>query len=145
MAEEGQDGTSLGELRLSFKEGKPKDWKWQSHVIDSKVKEDRHVAGLVARVRAPFVSGPAFTTHVNPFHGGTLETPIDTVVGYTQVGLHRSNFSDEVLPGVIEGTAQDFLTDAFRAGRRRPSPRLSAPDGSEGAPGRHPVSRRSGA
>jgi 2',3'-cyclic-nucleotide 2'-phosphodiesterase (5'-nucleotidase family) len=115
VVEEGQDGTNLGELRLTFKKGKLKDWKWKSHVIDSRIKEDRHIAGLVAKVRGPFVSGPAFTDHVNPFHGGTLATPIDTVVGYTQVGLHRSNFSGEALPGVIEGTSHDFLTDAFRA------------------------------
>ena len=115
VVEEGQDGTNLGELRLTFKRGQLKDWKWKSHVIDSTIKEDPVIAAKVAEIRAPFVSGPDFVPHDNPFHGGTLATPIDTVVGYTRVGLHRSNFSDEDLPGVIEGTSHDFLTDAFRA------------------------------
>lgn len=115
VVEEGQDGTNLGELRLTFKRGQLKDWKWKSHVIDATIKDDPMIAAKVAEVRAPFVSGPQFTTHVNPFHGGTLKTPIDTVLGDTRVGLHRSNFSNEVLPGVIEGTSHDFLTDAFRA------------------------------
>ncbi|MFZ0788273.1 MAG: 5'-nucleotidase C-terminal domain-containing protein [Chromatiaceae bacterium] len=115
VVEEGQDGTNLGELRLTFKRGQLKDWKWKSHVIDSTITEDPVIAAKVAEIRATFVSGPDFIEHVNPFHGGTLATPIDTVVGYTKVGLHRSNFSDEDLPGVIEGTSHDFLTDAFRA------------------------------
>ena len=114
VVEEGQDGTNLGELRLTFKRGQLKDWKWKSHVIDSTIQEDPIIAARVAQIRAPFVAGPDFTTHINPFHGGTLATPIDTVIGHTQVGLHRSNFSSEDLPGVIEGTSHDFLTDAFR-------------------------------
>lgn len=114
VVEEGQDGTNLGELRLILKDGKLHKWKWKSHVIDSTIKEDKHIAALVAKARAPFVAGPDFTPQVNPFHGGTLTTPIDTVIGYTEVGLHRSNFSTEDLPGVIEGTSHDFLTDAFK-------------------------------
>jgi 2',3'-cyclic-nucleotide 2'-phosphodiesterase (5'-nucleotidase family) len=114
VVEEGQDGTNLGELRLTMKDGKLHDWKWKSHVIDATIKPNRKIAKLVAQIRAPFVSGPGFTTHVNPFHGGTLKTPIDTVVGNTEVGLHRSNFSHEDMPGAIEGTSHDFLTDAFR-------------------------------
>ena len=72
------------------------------------------IAAKVAEVRKPFVSGPDFQPHLNPISGVTLATPIDTILGYTNVGLHRSNFSHEDLPGVIEGTSHDFLTDAFR-------------------------------
>jgi 2',3'-cyclic-nucleotide 2'-phosphodiesterase (5'-nucleotidase family) len=114
VVEEGQDGTNLGELRLTLKDGKLRQWKWKSHVIDSTIRENRKIAALVAKARAPFVSGPDFMPHVNPFHGGTLETPIDTVIGQTEVGLHRSNFSQDDMAGVVEGTAHDFLTDAFR-------------------------------
>ena len=114
IVEEGQDGTNLGELRLTFRNGRLEGWKWKSHVIDSTIKEDPFIAAKVAQIRAPFVAGPEFTPQVNPFHGGTLMTPIDTVIGYTQVGLHRSNFSDEDLPGVVEGTSHNFLTDAYR-------------------------------
>jgi sulfur-oxidizing protein SoxB len=43
-----------------------------------------------------------------------LTTPIDTVVGQTAVGLHRSNFSHETLPAVVEGSSADFISDVFR-------------------------------
>jgi 2',3'-cyclic-nucleotide 2'-phosphodiesterase (5'-nucleotidase family) len=67
-------------------------------------------------VRSPLVSGPAFKPGViaNPFSGALLRYPIDTVVGQTEVPLHRSNFSNERMPAVIEGSSHDFLADAFR-------------------------------
>jgi len=68
----------------------------------------------VAEVRRPFVEG-TFVDQINPFSGAVLKTPIDTVIGSTDIGLHRSNFSHEDLPGQIEGTSHDFLTDAYRA------------------------------
>lgn len=65
--------------------------------------------------RSTFVAGPYFTQHVSPFNGSKLKRPIDSVVGYTAVPLHRSNFAHETMPGVIEGSSHDFLTDAFKA------------------------------
>ena len=115
IVEEGQDGTVVGELVLTVKAGKVARWSWKSHVIDDRIPEDMRIAALVARERETFVSGPKFTRHVNPFNGTPLARPIDTVVGRTKVALHRSNFSGEPMPAVIEGTAHDFLTDAFRA------------------------------
>lgn len=115
IAEEGQDGTNLGELRLILKDGRLHDWKWKSHVIDSTIKEDKKIAALVAQVRKPFVAATFQTGLVNPFNNAILRMPIDTVLGNTAVGLHRSNFTREGMDGVIEGTSHDFLTDAFRA------------------------------
>ncbi len=115
IVEEGQDGTVLGELRLVVDHGKLKSWDWKAHTIDSRILENEMIAKEVARVRKSFVAGPDFKQHVNPFNGTLLPRPIDTVVGQTQVGLHRSNFSHENMPAVIEGSSHDFLTDAFRA------------------------------
>jgi 2',3'-cyclic-nucleotide 2'-phosphodiesterase (5'-nucleotidase family) len=115
IVEEGQDGTIVGELVLTVKDGKIARWNWKSHTIDNRVPENGRIAALVAKERETFVSGPRFTPHVNPFNGTPLARPIDTVVGQTKVALHRSNFSGEPMPAVIEGTAHDFLTDAFRA------------------------------
>ncbi|MDH5288052.1 MAG: 5'-nucleotidase C-terminal domain-containing protein [Betaproteobacteria bacterium] len=115
IVEEGQDGTVVGELVLAVKAGKIERWSWKSHRIDDSIPESARIAALVARERASFVSGPQFKPHVNPFNGTALARPIDAVVGHTQVALHRSNFSGEPMPAVIEGTAHDFLTDAFRA------------------------------
>lgn len=64
VVEEGQDGTNLGELRLTFKAGELKDWKWKSHVIDSTIREDPDIAAKVDEVRAPFVAGQIGRAHV---------------------------------------------------------------------------------
>ena len=115
VLEEGQDGTVLGELSVNVRDGKMAKWKFKAHNIDSQIKEDKTIAALVKEVRKSFVIGPDFKTHVNPFNNTVLTRPIDTVVGYTKVGLYRGNFTDENMPGVIEGSSHDFLADAFRA------------------------------
>lgn len=115
IVEEGQDGTVLGELSLTVKNGKVEKWDWTSHTIDDRIVENRKIARKIANVRKTFVKGPNFTQHVNPFNGAKLARPIDTVVGYTKVPLHRSGFSHEDMPAVIEGSSHAFLTDAFRA------------------------------
>ena len=114
IIEEDQDGTALGELTLKVKDGRPEKWEWKLHTIDDRIAENKRVAARIAEVRKTFVSGPHFKQHVNPFNGTRLPRPIDTIVGYTKVPLHRSNFSHEEMPAVIEGSAHDFLTDAFR-------------------------------
>ena len=114
IVEEGQDGTRLGELTLKVGNGKVLSWNWTSHAIDDRLVENKRVAARVAAVRKSFVTGPDFRQHLNPFNGTRLARPIDTVVGYTKVALHRSNFSHEDMPAVIEGSSHDFLADAFR-------------------------------
>ncbi len=81
--------------------------------------DDPATAALVAEQRAPFLSGPQFQPHVNPISGYVLDTPIDTPVGLTAIGLFRGNFANGVRlgfpDGVLEGTSHDLITDAFRA------------------------------
>lgn len=115
LAEEGQDGTMLGSLRIEVKNKAVKTWKWIPVRVDSSIAEDPAVKAKVEEVRRGFIAGPGFTPHVNPFNGSKLKRPIDTVVGHTKVGLHRSNFARESMPGVIEGSSHDFLTDAFKS------------------------------
>ena len=114
VVEEGQDGTMMGELKLSVAGGKIAKWEWIPHNITADMPEDPAVAAKVAAVRKSFLAGADFKQHVNPFNGTKLLRPIDSVVGQTKIALHRTNFSDENMPAVIEGSAHDFLTDAFR-------------------------------
>jgi len=114
VAEEGQDGTRLGEIALHFEGKKLTGWDWTGHDIDESIRENATIAAKIAEVRRTFVSGPDFIKHKNPFNGLLLARPIDTIVGETAVALHRSNFSSEAMPAVIEGTSHNFLTDAFR-------------------------------
>jgi 2',3'-cyclic-nucleotide 2'-phosphodiesterase (5'-nucleotidase family) len=115
VVEEGQDGTRVGQITLTVKDGKVAKWAWKGHDITDKIKADDKVAALVKKARASFVAGKQFAAHTNPFNGAKLKRPIDTVVGHTKVGLHRSNFAREAMPAAIEGSAHDFLTDAFKA------------------------------
>ena len=115
IVEEGQDGTNLGELELKVVGRKVASWEWKQHRIDSRIAPDQTIAAKVAAVRAPFVSGPRFVQAINPINGSKLQRPIDSVVGYTAIGLHRSNFSHEPMPAVVEGSSHDFIADAMRA------------------------------
>ena len=115
VVEEGQDGTIMGELKLSVAGGKIAKWEWIAHNITTDMPEDAAVAAKVAAVRKSFLAGADFKQHVNPFNGSKLLRPIDSVVGQTKVALHRTNFSHENMPAVIEGSGHDFLTDAFRS------------------------------
>ncbi|MEK8090251.1 bifunctional UDP-sugar hydrolase/5'-nucleotidase [Thermithiobacillus plumbiphilus] len=116
IVEQGMDGQVVGELTVRVKNGKVVDKKYVSHRITNRLKENPAVAALIKSVRRPYVAGPQFRPGQfrNPISGAPLRYPIDSVIGQTQVALYRSNFSDEAMPGVIEGSSHDFLTDAFR-------------------------------
>jgi S-sulfosulfanyl-L-cysteine sulfohydrolase len=120
VVEEGQDGTMIGELKFEFtknSDGKlaVKTWEWKAHTINDIIVENSAIKSKINSVRAPFLDSVAAQTYVNPFSGTKLSGPIDEVVGYTEVPLHRSNFSAENMPALVEGSSHDFLTDAFRA------------------------------
>ncbi|CAA9892037.1 conserved exported hypothetical protein [Candidatus Methylobacter favarea] len=124
LVEEGQDGTMLGEIHMKLKKGHklPGDgklsWTWTPHIITDAIEENAAVARKVAEVRAPFISGTFVAGQTVTIGGNasTLRRPVDTVVGYTAVALHRSNFIDSKTgsPGVIEGSSHDLIADAMR-------------------------------
>ncbi len=115
IVEEGQDGTMLGKLELEVKDRRISVWEFEPIRVTDKIKPDPTIAALVKQARKTFVAGPSFTSHVNPFNGSKLKRPINTVVGRTAKPLHRSNFSHEDMPAILEGSSHDFMTDAFRA------------------------------
>ncbi|PYM68707.1 MAG: hypothetical protein DME03_23785 [Candidatus Rokuibacteriota bacterium] len=113
IVEEGDGGTMIGELEIKLKSYGIKEWTWTAHIINSTIAENPTIAAKVAEVRKTFVSGPDFCqpteacAHVNPFNSTRLQAPIDTVVGYTTIPLHRANFSNEPMPAVIEGSSHE--------------------------------------
>lgn len=114
IVEEGQDGTMLGHIELKVANGRMVGWEWKAHRIDTDISEDSNVKSKVISVRAPYTTGFQPNTHVNPFNGTYLQGSLDKVVGSTNVGLHRSNFSDEAMPAAVEGTSHDWIADAIR-------------------------------
>lgn len=113
VVEEGQDGTMMGKLEIRMKDGKVTDWEWSAIRIDDSIPENANVAARVAQIRAGF-TGSNYADKLNPFNGSRLKRPIDALVGWTAVPLHRSSFSNQNMPGVMEGSSHDFLTDAFK-------------------------------
>jgi sulfur-oxidizing protein SoxB len=67
-----------------------------------------------ARAEPLGLSGAGFKPQTNPFNSTKLTQPIDTVVGRTQVALHRMNTTTREPPAVIEGSSHILLADAFR-------------------------------
>ncbi|MGA1867884.1 MAG: bifunctional metallophosphatase/5'-nucleotidase [bacterium] len=114
VVEEGTDGTLVGELTLKVRDRRVISWDFTQHIIDSLVPEDQGITWMIADIRSPFVAGPGFRAHINPINGTPLKRPIDSVIGHADIPLYRANFSHEGLPGVVEGSSHDFLTDAFR-------------------------------
>ncbi|OYZ23755.1 MAG: hypothetical protein B7Y23_09800 [Sulfurovum sp. 16-42-52] len=114
LVEEGQDGTRVGEMSVTLRDHKIVGHKFTFHIVDEKIKPDAKMAALVKKVRAPFLDEVRAKKYVNPFSKRYLTGAIDAVIGKTDVDLHRSNFSDSVMPAVVEGSSHDFLTDVFR-------------------------------
>lgn len=114
VSEVGQDGTRLGQFDLVVAGGRVRAWRYRLHVVDASLAEDPDIAARVEAVRRPFVAGPGFRPHVDPISGAVLDTPIDTVVGRTCVGLHRSGFAQDAVPAALQGTSSQYLAEAFR-------------------------------
>lgn len=116
IVEEGQDGTMVGEPKLKVKYGKLAEWEWKPHVVTDDIAEDKTVKAKVAAVRKPFVK-KTFVPGQQVTVGGnttTLLRPVDEIIAHSQVDLHRSNFMDEDMPAVVEGTSHNLIADAMR-------------------------------
>lgn len=117
LVEEGQDGTALGELRLTVVDRKVASYTWVQHVINTQIPADKIVAAKIFSVRKPFTRGPGYVPNQTVTIGGnttTLLRPINTVVGIAGIDLHRSNYSNNALPAAVEGSSHDLMADAFR-------------------------------
>ena len=123
VVEEGQDGTMIGALEFEFTRDAitgvltRKSWEWMAYTIDDSIAENSTIKSKVTEVRAPFVQAtynPA-AIQANIYSGRKPAGPIDAVIGYAGVDLHRTNYSQQVMPAVVEGSGHDFITDAFRS------------------------------
>ena len=45
--EEGEDGIQVGELEVTIKNGKLKEWEWKRHLVNQDVEEDEDLADNV--------------------------------------------------------------------------------------------------
>ena len=117
LVEEGQDGTVVGEMKLVVANGAITSWEFKQRVVTDDIQEDKAIAAAVVKARAPFVTGTFVPGQTVTVGGNTtmLMRPVDEVIAYTEVGLHRDNFVTEDMPGVVEGTSHDLIADAMAA------------------------------
>ncbi len=120
IVEEGQDGTVVGEIKMTVYNGAITKFDWRQHVITDRFDEDKTIAFKVASVRKPYLRG-SFVAGQKVTVGGnttTLLRPVDEIIAFTQIPLHRSNFMNEDMPGVVEGSSHDLIVDAMRWGSK---------------------------
>jgi 2',3'-cyclic-nucleotide 2'-phosphodiesterase (5'-nucleotidase family) len=116
ILEEGQDGTMVGKLDLNVVDGAVSSWAFKPIIVTSEIDSNHKVAAKIYEVRKPFVK-KTFVAGQQVTVGGnttTLLRPIDEIIAYTKVNLHRSNFVNQDMPGVVEGSSHDLLADAMR-------------------------------
>ncbi|HEX5637772.1 MAG TPA: metallophosphoesterase, partial [Gammaproteobacteria bacterium] len=56
IVEAGQDGTTVGELKVKVTTGKMTGWEWNSHTITDRLSANKTIAYKVAQVRKPYVT-----------------------------------------------------------------------------------------
>ena len=120
IVEEGQDGTVIGEIEIAVSGGVIIKFDWHEHVITDQIAEDKIITAKVAAVRKPYLMG-SFVAGQKVTVGGnttTLLRPVDEIIAFTQIPLHRSNFMNEDMPGVVEGSSHDLIVDAMRWGSK---------------------------
>lgn len=117
IVEQGQDGTVVGNLKLKVKNGKVTDWNFKQIVVVEGIPADKTIAAKVNKARAPYVAGTFVPGQKVTIGGNTTELlrPVDETIAFTEVDLHRSNFVDEDMPGVVEGTSHNLIADAMTA------------------------------
>lgn len=122
MVSEGQDGSHLGEINLTFKNKKLTKINFKQHRVEEKVKEDPLIAEMVEEVREPFMNGTSDARHF--VHGRMIPKDIDdpTIhfgseepLAIAGMDLNRNNFTHEFTAAIYEGTLHSMFTDALRA------------------------------
>ena len=110
VVEAGED-TFLGRLEARLRDGEIDNFNWDLVEVDGGTNEDPALKALVDEARKTFVAGPDFQCHTfGPAgfafgQGHTECSPLETVIGTTQVTLKRANVFEEI--------SQNFIADAF--------------------------------
>ncbi len=122
MVSQGQDGSHLGEINLTFKNKKLTKLDFKQHRVEESVKEDEDIAEMVEEVREPFLEGESDARHF--VHGRMIPKDIDDPskhfpaeepLAIAGLDLNRSNFTHEQTAAIYEGTLHSMFTDALRS------------------------------
>jgi len=142
MVSQGQDGSNIGEINLTFKNKQLTKIDFKQYPIEEKVKEDPEIAAMVEAVREPFVEGTSDARHF--VHGRMLPLDPDDLskhfggeepLAYAGMDLNRNSFTHEPTAAIYEGTIHSMFTDALRTtGKQLIEAKLAAGDLDKGEP-----------
>jgi 2',3'-cyclic-nucleotide 2'-phosphodiesterase (5'-nucleotidase family) len=122
MVSQGQEGSNLGELSLTFKDKKLSQIDFKQHRVEEAVKEDPEIAEMVEDVREPFLNGTSDAKHF--VHGREIPKDladpgkhfgVEETLAIAGMDLNRNNFTHEFTAAIYEGTLHSLFTDALRA------------------------------
>lgn len=122
MVSQGQDGSHLGEIGLTFRNRELQKIEFRQHSVEESVKEDPAIAAMVEKVREPFINGTSDARHF--VHGRMIPRDIvdparhfgaERTLAIAGMDLNRNNFTHESTAAVYEGTMHSLFTDALRA------------------------------
>lgn len=105
VVESGNDGF-VGRMDLTVRDGHVVDRAWSVAAVTAAIPEDAEMAELVAAARAPFLEADVHMDHPMGWIDLPLTEPIDTVIGTTDVFLHRRN--------ALHNPINDLLAEAIR-------------------------------
>ena len=121
ILENSEDLSQIGELDITVKNGKIASWKFTDHDINETVWPNWRMKSLVKQIDQEIADSIAAGTATNPYNGHVIVADLNTKVGETDgLVLERNRFTGEFnpgayeMPGVIEGTGHDLVTDMFR-------------------------------
>ena len=127
IVEQGMDGTQLGEIEVDVNTALPvgqkiASWEYKQYDINDSLSENSTVKSKIDSVRKPYIQAgyvkpttcDSTSIYWNMFSETCLHGPLDVVVGTAKEALHRSNFSDEAVPAVLEGSSHNWIADGIR-------------------------------
>lgn len=127
LVEQGMDGTALGQMKVAVDTALAVGKKitkvtYTQHRIDDSLSENSDVKEKIQSVRRPYTTAgyvkpvvcDSTSVYWNMFSETCLHGPLDAVVGMSDQNLYRGNFSDEAMPGALEGASHDWIADGMR-------------------------------
>jgi len=121
ILENSEDIAQIGELKVTVKNGKIKKWSFKDHDVNETVWPNWRMRSLVSRIDQEISDLISEGKAYNPYNGHKIVHQLNEKVGETDdIVLERNRFTTEYdpknlkMPGVVEGTGHDLVTDVFR-------------------------------
>lgn len=121
IVENSEDIAQIGQLNVTVHDGAITAWSFVDHDVNEDIAEDSDMADLANQIDQEIADKITDGAARNPYNNHLLTYQLTDVVGETNnITLERNRFTTEfnpdnnIMPGIIEGTGHDLVTDMFR-------------------------------